>query len=60
MQERLTAILMRVCGLWDREEGQAAVEYGVLVALIIAICVAVIGTLGSSVSAAFQTVVDAL
>ena len=54
------AILMYASGLWDREEGQAAVEYGVLVALIIAICVAVITTLGTDVSTAFQTVVTAL
>ena len=60
MRERLMAILMYASGLWDREEGQAAVEYGVLVALIIAICVAVITTLGTDVSTAFQTVVTAL
>jgi len=57
MQDRLMAILMRV---WDREEGQAAVEYGVLVALIIAVCVTVITTLGTDVSTAFQKVVTAL
>jgi pilus assembly protein Flp/PilA len=57
MQDRLMAILMRV---WDRQEGQAAVEYGVLIALIIAVCVTVITTLGTDVSTAFQTVVTAL
>jgi Flp pilus assembly pilin Flp len=57
MQDRLMAILMRV---WDREEGQAAVEYGVLVALIIAVSVAIIKTLGTDVSSAFQSVVTAL
>ena len=57
MQDRLMAILMRV---WDREEGQAAVEYGVLVALIIAVSVAIIKTLGTDVSDAFQSVVTAL
>jgi pilus assembly protein Flp/PilA len=57
MQDRLMAILMRV---WDREEGQAAVEYGVLVALIIAVCVTIITTLGTDVSSAFQSVVSAL
>ena len=60
MQDRFIEILMRARGLWDREEGQAAVEYGVLVALIIAICVVVITTLGKDVSGAFQSVVDAL
>jgi Flp pilus assembly pilin Flp len=56
----VVAILMRARGLWNREEGQAAVEYGVLVALIIAVCVAVIGLLGTAVRDAFQSVVDAL
>jgi pilus assembly protein Flp/PilA len=60
MKDRANAILMRFRGLWDREEGQAAVEYGVLVALIIAVCVLVIQTLGGDVSDAFQSVVDTL
>jgi len=60
MQDRLMTILMRVHELWDREEGQAAVEYGVLVALIIAVSVAIIKTLGGDVSGAFNSVVTAL
>ena len=60
MKERLLATFLRVRALLDREEGQAAVEYGVLVALIIALAVVVIGTLGTDVSNAFQSVVDAL
>jgi pilus assembly protein Flp/PilA len=60
MQDRLARALMAFRGLWDREEGQAAVEYGVLVALIIAVCVTIITTLGTDVSSAFQSVVSAL
>lgn len=60
MTDFLTLMLMRVRELRDREEGQAAVEYGVLVALIIAVAVGVITTLGLDVKQAFQTVVDAL
>ena len=56
MRDRILAILLRLRG----DEGQAAVEYGVLVALIIAVCVAVIGILGGDVSDAFQSVVTAL
>jgi Flp pilus assembly pilin Flp len=44
----------------DRQEGQAAVEYGVLIALIIAVCVTVIGLLGIAVRDKFQAVLDAL
>jgi pilus assembly protein Flp/PilA len=42
------------------EEGATAVEYGVLIALIIAACVVVIATLGEKIEAAFQSVVDEL
>jgi pilus assembly protein Flp/PilA len=43
-----------------REDGQAAVEYGVLLALILVVSIVVIGLLGGEVQAAFQSVVDAL
>jgi pilus assembly protein Flp/PilA len=46
--------------LRDRQEGQAAVEYGVLIALIIAVCIAVIATLGTTLNGKFQAVVDKL
>jgi len=60
MLDRFNAILIRFRTQWASEEGQAAVEYGVLVALIIAVCVTVIETLGGDVSDAFQSVVDSL
>ena len=46
--------------LRDRQDGQAAVEYGVLIALIIAVCIAVIATLGTTLNGKFQAVVDKL
>jgi pilus assembly protein Flp/PilA len=42
------------------EDGATAVEYGLMVALIAAIIVGIVGTLGGQVQAAFQTVSDAL
>lgn len=42
------------------ERGATAVEYGLLVALIAAIIVAIVATLGEQIAAAFQTVVDNL
>ena len=42
------------------ERGATAVEYGLLVALIAAVIVGVVATLGLQIQAAFQTVVDAL
>ncbi len=43
-----------------KDRGATAVEYGLLVALIAAIIVGVVATLGTQIQAAFQTVVDAL
>jgi pilus assembly protein Flp/PilA len=42
------------------EEGATGVEYGLIVALIAAVIVGVVATLGGQVTAAFQTVSDAL
>jgi len=42
------------------EDGATAVEYGLIVALIAAIIVAVVAVLGESIRDAFQTVVDEL
>jgi pilus assembly protein Flp/PilA len=44
----------------QKEEGQTAVEYGVLLALILAISVGLITTLGLDVKGAFQSIVDAM
>lgn len=44
----------------DKERGATAVEYGLIVALIAAIIVGVVATLGGQIQAAFQDVVDAL
>ena len=43
-----------------REDGATAVEYGLLVALIAAVIVAIVATLGTQVQGAFQTVSDAM
>jgi pilus assembly protein Flp/PilA len=55
----MTALYIRLANLRD-EEGATAVEYGLLVALIAAIIVGIVGTLGGQVQAAFQTVSDSL
>jgi pilus assembly protein Flp/PilA len=44
---------------FDREEGATAVEYGLLVALIAAVIVTIVGTLGGQINTAFTTVSDA-
>ena len=42
------------------ERGATAVEYGLMVALIAAVIVGVVGTLGGQVNTAFQTVSTAM
>jgi len=42
------------------DDGATMVEYGIMVALIAAVCITVITTLGTQVKAAFQTIVTAL
>lgn len=44
----------------SEEKGATAVEYGLLVALIAAVIVGVVATLGGQITTAFQTIVDAL
>lgn len=50
----------RMRAIRDREEGQAAVEYGVLLALILVAALAFIPGVGTAVAGAFSDVVDAL
>ena len=46
--------------LHTRERGATAVEYGLLVALIAAVIVAIVLVLGRQVSTAFQSVSDSI
>ena len=51
---------VRMGRLAREDKGATAGEYGLLVALIAAIIIGVVATLGTQIQAAFQTVVDAL
>ena len=52
------ALQTYLTGLLNRDDrGATAVEYGLIVALIAAVIVVIVGTLGKDVSTAFQTVV---
>jgi pilus assembly protein Flp/PilA len=52
--------IMAWLATFRREDGQAAVEYGVLLALILVVSIVVIGLLGTEVKDAFQSVLDAI
>ena len=58
----LATVMSYVVGLQDRrdEKGATAVEYGLLVALIAAVIVAVVATLGTKVSGGFSSITDLL
>jgi pilus assembly protein Flp/PilA len=60
MLKAYSRIQARINSLRTEEEGATAVEYGLIVALIAAIIVGVVATLGTQIQAAFQDVVDAL
>ena len=45
--------------LWTDEDGATMVEYAVMVALICAVCIAIVKTMGTQVQNAFQTASDA-
>lgn len=64
MTERITLMAMSVLewvrDIRDREEGQAAVEYGVLLALILAVAIAFIPGIGTKIADAFSTISAAL
>ena len=57
MLKALTKLQARMTA---RDKGATAVEYGLLVALIAAVIVVVVTQLGTQITAAFQTVVNAL
>jgi pilus assembly protein Flp/PilA len=55
-----TRLYVWLQGLRDEQRGATAVEYGMLVALIAAVVVAIVFTLGGQIADAFQSIVDNL
>ncbi len=49
-------IVSHVRQLLSSEDGPAAVEYAVMLALILVVCISVLTTLGQNVSSTFTTV----
>ena len=58
--EKFVAFQLFMMAKRDEEKGATAVEYGLLVALIAAVIVAVVAVLGGKINAAFTTVADAV
>jgi len=51
---------MNFINMLKDDSGATMVEYGIMVALIAAVCIVLISTLGSKVSGAFSTVNSAI
>jgi pilus assembly protein Flp/PilA len=63
MLERLTHWAMRTFGNLEElrsEEGQALVEYGLILALVAVVCIAALTALGINVAAQLQAIADAI
>lgn len=57
----MTALYIRIANLLrEKEEGATGVEYGLLIALIAAVIVGLVATLGEQIRTAFQAVVDGI
>lgn len=52
--------MKKLIGFFRDEEGATAVEYGIMVAAIAAVIVAIVFTIGDEISTAFQTVLTEL
>lgn len=52
----MNALQNKIRNFINEEEGATAVEYGVLIALIIAVCIVIIQSLGTKVNTAFTKV----
>jgi pilus assembly protein Flp/PilA len=53
-------ITEQVVNFLKREDGPTAVEYAVMLALIIVVCIAAIGTLGNNANKTFTNVASAM
>jgi pilus assembly protein Flp/PilA len=51
-------VTKRLVSFLKKEDGPTAVEYAVMLALIIVVCLAAIGTLGSNTNATFSNVAN--
>ena len=60
MLSTITAVLMRFVARFEREEGQALAEYGLILALIAVACIVALGFLGLAVSGQLDAITAAM
>lgn len=56
----MNAITKRVARFLQSEDGPTAVEYAVMLALILVVCIAIVSSLGTSISSTFSNVKSSL
>ena len=60
MFSKINEAMVRFMSQFEREEGQALAEYGLLLALIAVICLAALGALGLAIAGTLGSVTDKL
>jgi pilus assembly protein Flp/PilA len=60
MIQLISLIQSRLAAARDEDRGATMVEYGILIALISVVSIALIATIGTEIQDAFQSVVDEL
>ena len=56
----MTRYMLRVRRFLTSEDGPTAVEYAVMLALIVVVCLAAIGTIGTNANTTFTSVANSL
>ena len=56
----MKVLLAKLRGFFNEEDGPTAVEYAVMLALIIAVCATIVGSLGSRVNRTFDRIWDSI
>lgn len=56
----ISAALLRFVARFEREEGQALAEYGLLLALIAVVCIAALGLLGLALAGTLGSITGSL
>ena len=60
MFSTMNAALRTLLARFDREEGQALAEYGLLLALIAVVCIAALGFLGLAIAGTLSSITGAI
>ena len=60
MFTKMNEVLVTLIARFDREDGQALAEYGLLLALIAVVCIAALGFLGLAIAGTLSSITGSL